>query len=419
MLFQFLLFLLIVLTITNDNNSRICYEQRKLWFYVYTIYTIITLITDSFVNDPTADYFINSDQAGYYQRSLSLWKGSVLEILKKSFTLFRYSEMPLISAYFPILMKWAQWMGVDDLLLFVKLNTAFIGSLIPVYVYKIIRLYDYESGIVKKIFVFTIVSPIMLLSCQMMRDVHICLLYTIMVYYVLKPKQVLRWVIFVIIITSIYYLRVENGIFTIAFIAVFLYREYEEGKTGKRMFILSISLIGLVLSAGIILDSMTHTIGSYTVRSIRYANEASLGVKLNSLPFPFNYLSKTAFGQLLPFPIWLPMSYDEPYSFIRILECPFPFYWLPIMACLSYIGWYYRNVLDNTLLSLLIVSFLYIIVSSASEFNTRRIMAVYPILFSLYSIWDKQVILPKYKMTYLSIELIIGLHLIYLAIKII
>lgn len=414
---QLVLFFIIMLLSTNSKKNKYRKEQLKLWIFVFMTYVIMTIVSHEYVNNPFVDYFINPDQCGFYTRGLSLYLMPINDIFRISFSSFEYSDLPLISAYFSILMKWAHSMDVLDLLLFVKLNTAFLGSMIAVVIYKIVRLYDNRSNIVFSIFLFVVVSPLMFLSSQMMRDIHICLIYTLIVYYLLKPKQFMRWIIVFVLIISVYYLRVENGLFALMFIGVYIYRKYREVQISRKVLIICVTMIGVIAVAGIVYETMSYSLSSYTKRSIEYASAGSLGVKLNTFPFPLNYLSKFAFGQLLPFPLWQPLEQNEPYVALRIFECIFPFYWLPILFCLFHSLFRAYSKLDYFLIAFLIVAFMYIFVSSISEFNTRRIMAVYPIIFSIFMIWKRQVIFPKLKMNYASFALIIGLHIVYVIIK--
>ena len=66
---------------------------------------------------------------------------------------------------------------------------------------------------------------------------------------------------------------------------------------------------------------INETFDAYNERSLDNAKEGSLGVRLTMLPFPMGILSKTVFGQMLPFPCWSPLMGGQDYAFLSIEGC--------------------------------------------------------------------------------------------------
>ena len=165
---------------------------------------------------------------------------------------------------------------------------------------------------------------------------------------------------------------------------------------------------------------MNNTLDSYTERSLEYSSNDSLGAKLQALPVPINYIAKTLFAQLLPFPIWFPFISGDThleYTYLRIVECFNPIFWIPIMAFVLFVFCRYSKVINKDLKIIFYLSLIYLFVCSMSEFNTRRLFAVYPIIFSIFLIVKTQFNIKMYKFNMLSYTALIFLHLIYLIIK--
>ena len=162
---------------------------------------------------------------------------------------------------------------------------------------------------------------------------------------------------------------------------------------------------------------MVNVIARYTILSVDVADAGSLGVKLNELPVPFNFLAKTFFAQLLPFPVWALFKETHSYNHLVAIDCLFPFYWLPILIAI-FCNWFKERKKWPIKISLLFyLSILYLIVASASEFNTRRLMVVYPFIFLIYQ-WLRYNY--KVKATYYGKYVAVGillLHVAYMVIK--
>lgn len=419
MIFFFIVFVIIAYRICSLKNGS--YKLFNLWLAIFSTYFIFTLISHSYIEDPYRDYFISVDQLLFYSNAISLSNLSYGSIFEHCFNTFKYSDTPLSIAIFASIAKIGKSIGVTDILLLEKFNIVFLGSLISIYIYKIVLLKtkDY-AGLRKQIFMFAFLSPILILSAQMLRDIHVCFVYTLLLYYSLKDKCRLRWLYLIGLILIAYFLRRENGLFAILFLIIPLWNVYNKSNIYAKILLLFTLVIILVLNIGFVVginEVMNDTISSYTERSISHADSGSLGVKLNNFPFPVNYILKATFAQFLPFPIWLPFTNDAPYVYIRIVECFFPFYWIAILwSIIKYIKLVYKRF-DKILFVVFVIAVLYLVLCSASEFGTRRLLAVFPVLFSIFLIIYKPLNISVRKSLNFSIPLIIFLHLVYLFIK--
>lgn len=418
MILLIIIYFIIAVIATKNKSYRIQKEQRTLWLSSFVLFFIYTLVSHSYVGNPFTSYFISSDQITFYTQASTLSSLSYRQIVERCFTEFEYSDASGAFALFAILFKIGKALGETDILLFLKSHVVFLSSLIPVMIYKIIIAFNSNiRNLHKPILLFAIFSPIFILSAQLMRDIHICFLFTILAYVAIRPKFPLRILVMLIIIAITYTFRIENGMFATIFFAIPAYSLYKKGGILGKMMIVIIAITLFVSIASAIFETMTNTLTGYTERNLEEASAGSLGAKLDNLPFPLNSISKTAFAQLLPFPVWLRMTEPVPYIWLMVVECFTPLYWIPIILSTFVWWWKYRKKWDYKILLFFYISILYLLVCTTGEINTRRLLAVYPLIFIAYIVVKNSLRLETSKIRAVSYAMLIFLHFVYLAIK--
>lgn len=417
MLFTFFVYCIFAWLLSHTKQAVPRNHIFKLWSIIFSVYAVYTIISDSYVENPLIDFFISRDQLFFYKSAIDSAQYSFSDIFKACFFNPKYGDLPLSIVWFAYIAKIGQILDVGNILLFEKLNVAFIGSLISVFIYKIVLFKVNDSyRLYRQILWFALLSPILILSSQLLRDIHICFLYTVMLYFAIKPICKYRYLFLLLLAVIIFFFRVENGLFSVAIIMIPLYQTYKEGRFYVKFILILSLLVFIILASSIILGEMIGTINKYNERSILAASGDSLGVKLNNLPFPLGNIVKTIFGQLLPFPFWVSMSKDEPYAYLHFVELLFPMYWIAILLniCLN-IKRIVKEINCETIM--IFISFVYLILCTSGEINTRRFLAVYPIIFCAYIFVINKLNLSFYKYIYYSIFLILGLHAIYIVLK--
>lgn len=413
-----ILYLILAILITKNKSYRLQKEQRKLWLSSFVIFFIYTLISHSYVGNPFTSYFVNKDQMTFYTQASTLSNLGYWQIIERCFTEFEYGDASGAYTLFAILFKLGKSLGETDILLFLKSHVVFLSSLIPVVIYKIVIAFNSSiCNLHKQILLFAIFSPVFMLSAQLMRDIHVCLLYTILAYVAIRPKFPLRILVMLIIITVTYTFRIENGIFATIFFAIPAYSQYKKGGILGKMMIVVIVISLIVSFASVVLGTMNDTLTRFTEKSLEEASAGSLGAKLENLPFPINVIGKTIFAQLLPFPVWVYITDHSSYTWLRIVECFTPLYWVPIVLSTFVWWWKYRKKWDSKILLLFYIGVLYLLVCSASEFNTRRLLAAYPLIFIAYILVKNSLRLDTSKIRVITYVMLIFLHFVYLAIK--
>ncbi len=418
MLLFIILYFIFAVIVTKNKSYRLQKEQRVLWLSSFVLFFIYTLISHSYVGNPFTSYFVNRDQMTFYTQASTLSSLGYGQIIERCFTEFEYGDASGAFALFAILFKIGKALGETDILLLLKSHVVFLSSLILVMIYKIVIAFNSNiRNLHKQILLFAIFSPVFMLSAQLMRDIHVCLLYTILAYVAIRPKFPLRILVMLIIIAVTYTFRIENGMFATIFFAIPAYYQYKKGGILGKMMIFVIVILLIISFASVVLDTMNDTLTRFTENSLEEASANSLGAKLENLPFPINVIGKTIFAQLLPFPVWVYMTNHTPYTWLRIVECFTPLYWVPIVLSTFVWWWKYRKKWDSKILLLFYIGVLYLLVCSASEFNTRRLLAAYPLIFIAYIVVKNSLRLGTSKIRTITYVMLIFLHFVYLAIK--
>lgn len=426
MIVTLILYILIAFWLTRNKRAIIAKQERLIWFCTFAIYALYTVITNQYVNNPSTDYYLFPDQFGFYNRSISLSKLPFDKWWITAATSNVSSDSPLVHVWFACLVKVADFLGVKNILLYMELNNVFLGSLISVIIAKILY-FRLSIQPYKKVLLFALISPLFLYSCVLLRDIHICFLYTCMLYVAWKPNLKLRWIWLLLLSLITLYIRTENGLFSVMFWGLAYYRIYLNGGKVRKTIIVMFALFAMAALSRTIISVMVDTTSRYTERTIeKNESTGSIGVKLNYLPIPLNYISKAAFAQMLPFPAWWPLQDSEytkdisegfGYKILRSIECLFPFYWLPLLCILFYTWKKYRKLWDKETLALFYICLLYFIVAPASEVSTRRLMAMFPALFIVYEIMRKTFPIRTIRIRTFTISTFILLHVVYMFIK--
>ena len=418
--FVIIVYILLALCVLHSKNKRHFTECFKMWLISFGCYGLVLFISHLYINNPETDYFINIDQLDFFQKAkdLASIKGFNYHDV---FDEFIYSEAPLIYYLFALLYKLGIWLGIGDILLFMKLNVVFLASFVPPLIYKIFTALNIQrNNSNKKILIFCFLAPFTLLSCQLMRDIHVLVLYTLSFYLCINSNIRHRIIYLLFLSIILVFIRLESGLFSLVFPLVALWGNYRATK--YRFIKLGIPLvivIGLSFAVPFIINTMTSSITGYSEHSLEAASGGSLGALVARFPIPINYFCLAAFSQILPFPIWWPLEHDpQPYCWLVLWDSIFPFYWIAVWLMIFLnIRKMFANI-PSSLLLLLLASILFIILCSIGEFNVRRIMAVYPIIFVACSyLKNNNILSTKYHYSIMSTVGLVFLHIIYLIIK--
>jgi hypothetical protein len=404
---------LFISTLSSSREKRAALNIYEIMFAVYASFTV--LMHFIYVQDPEVDYFFHNDQLVFYEVAIDVGSSSWTKLIPAAFVSL-YSEFPGAALLFGFLAKVGMLLGVADLLLFLKLHIVMLVAAVPA----IIRLILYELGYRKPvkcdILIFSVVSYIFVYSGILTRDPHILFVYTLMGYFVVKRKVAFRYVSLFLLTLLAGLLRIENGLFALAFIFVRAFCDMRYLKKLDRIVLVTSMIFVGLLGSGIILSIMQETAQTYHERFDEVSSVGALSTQIRNLPFPFNLLAVTAYTQLLPFPAWgmLLVPHGGKLIFISVLT---PFYWIYVWVVSLYPYLLRRRSLDMTGMLLLLAGALVMITSYMAP-TSRRLMVVYPIVFCAYIV-NRDILSCKQRRVIggAVCVIIIALHLVYFAIK--
>ena len=369
-----------------EKKNRLAFTSIVyLFFFVYSLFSSISYFL--IYENPLIDHLGDTDQIGYYEVALSLSSYSFKNIWQITFTEFRYNGSPLFYGWVSSLHKLS---GLDIYYgaLFQKLNVVFFGSLIPAIIYLMLEKIVSIKKAIKWSVIYGLMSFNLYYSVILLRDIHLVFLYTLAFYIIINEKFSIKdYILLIIIGICSYFIRVENGLFFLGFYAIWIMHSKVRNKWV--LFLLSIPVIaGIIIYVGgfeTIFNRVFGTISFYSEDAVKKASEDSLGAALNKLPIPLNWVAKTGFSQITPFPFWT--VYEDKFfinlfSTTRVIGALFWTYiWVHIILNISKL----KPIIIKYKWPLLLALAYIIFVSQGNNYE-RRIFQVYPLIYMFFVI---------------------------------
>jgi len=386
------IFLSIINRVENIKNSVYIF---LIFFAIYLFYT--TLINFGLVEVYMTPYpFVDLDEGLFYDGASDIANkmrlGYKFDDIAK---LKGYLDLPgsiYFNAYIAIL---ANIFGAHTIFT-QKVAVTLISALIPAMMYSISRLYLSEKISIIVAIIYGIFSFVPYLSSLLLRDVHIALMYIITFYIILDKLSIINLIILFFISIASYYYREQTGIFMVGFTAIYFFNFINFTiKNNYIKLMIYLSLLGgltlLVLNNQYIMEIFNQTVNSSAEHTVEQSSSGSMGTKIAKLPFGLNVIALFGFSQIQPFPP----------SLIFISKKGM-FHFMYLLAGIAwYFGWgfllygFFKNRvffkrLDLKLSLIFLFAIIYLALIAVVEFNQRRQMAVYPIvyLFMVFSYLD-------------------------------
>lgn len=406
----------------EHSSRKIVIQIFNYSFFIYFLYFFIGFFAH--FNDAFAKYPETfADSVKLYDFATELSPLSFPEIIQEAFSNFIYSELPGAVTLFTLQLRFARMffeLSADGELYAIIAGVSFCAALIPTFIGKTLAeldLLDKKTG--REVCIFATFSFVLYYSAFLLRDIHIMLLYTLLMYLLYKRQCFCRYLYIIGVTAVLFTFRVENGMFAFAFSGTYIYCKWL--KSVSRQW--KILIFFLAAGAGVLLfclvyGEMFSVLQRYNQRSLDIASADSFGAKIAmKIPFPLNYILLTAFSQLLPFPMYHFAGQAPTNVLIHSVTVFTPFYWLYIMYVT--IKDYFKSRQKKSLPGyFLILSLLYLFLVSIGEFNPRRQMAVYPFIFITYIYYSNtDTISSKRKDFFCALGILVFLHLIYYILK--
>ena len=378
--------MIFIALINRVENIKNAISIFLIFFLAYLIYTfVIHFGLMEVYNTPYP--FVESDEG--------LFHSGAQEVADKIRAHYSFEDIARIKNYLDLpgsiyfnaeIARLSELFGTHTFLV-QKEAVTLISALIPAMMYSLSRLYFNERTSIIVAIIYGVFSFVPYLSSMLLRDVHIALMYIITFYIIVDRLSLINLIILVLISIASYYFREQTGIFMVGFTSIYFFYFIHKTITNNTIRILIyligfIALTGIVLSNQYIMMTFQQTFQSSAEHSSSQASSGSLGAKIAKLPFGADVVALLGFSQIQPFPPSLIFTSKKGM-----------FHFMYLLAGISwFFGWgfllygiFKRNILfrkiDLKLGLMFLFSIVYLSLIAVMEFNQRRQMAVYPILY--------------------------------------
>lgn len=403
-------------------------DSRKKAYSVFSLFYLISLIYTSaadiiYVRNPYVDFFTTPDSASFFSRADQVSEyDNISDIFTQSTEEFEGTGGYVFSI--GLITKTAKLLGNPHSIQ-LKLFSVFSGSMVVVLLFlMLLKILDPEKSFISAL-IFGFFSPVFFQSALILRDIHIMMFFSIMFYILISHQRSISGTFLTVILIYITYLfRPEHGLFSTIFLFFNLSYYSREKSLTKYIYVLT-ALIVLTISINKFeaVKQFENTTAEYTDFSERKGDfkpkGSSLGASLYNLPAILRVPSVAAFSQIVPLPIWAPVTTEPEANALRITQSFQGIFWYFVWWFLI-AGFVYKKyrIYPKQMLYLLAISILLIFLAT-SEMNVRRIMSGYPVMFcfaafSFYNL-EKNI---RDRIIILSSILYLSLHAVYLLIKI-
>ena len=377
--------ILFISLINRVENIRNSINIFLIFFLIYLTYTFV--IHFGLIEYYNTSYpFVQSDEGLFHEGARDVANKFRLSYRFEDIAKIRgYGDLPG-SIYFNAQIARLSELFGEHTFLVQKEAVTLVSALIPTIMYSLARLYFNEKISTIVAVVYGLFSFVPYLSSLLLRDAHIALMYITTFYILLERISLIRLTILVLFSIASYYFREQTGIFMVGFIVVYFFQfvNLTVKNNYTRLFVYIMTLIVLiliVLNNDYVMGIYNQTFNSSAEHVAEHTASGSLGAKIAKLPFGLSYIALLGFSQIQPFP---------PSLIFISKKGMFQFTYL--LAGISwYFGWgfllygiFKKKILKKIELKLIIMfifSITYLVLVAVIEFNQRRQMAVYPILY--------------------------------------
>ncbi|QIW09668.1 glycosyltransferase family 39 protein [Francisella sp. LA112445] len=320
------------------------------------------------------------------------------------------SSSPLIIYVMSTISLFVETLGGNVSILFLKQIIISISVINIIFVYKIINFYFNKNDSFKLALIYSLLSFQFVISTLLLRDQFVALSFSMFFYLYLKENSWKPLLFMILIIVASFFMRYQTGLFLIVFLLGYMFNFL---RVKALFFFLLVFSIVLYFKISWIIGYLSPKIEGYSNLVHLQAAPDSLGRVLYDLPYGLNYLVLSFFSQIQPFPVWAILNNSSMNFIFKISYILSSVFWYFVFMSLLFGILRYKLLfnLDKKLLTLLLISFLYIALASSMASDIRRLYIVYPIFFlsSSYS----YIFLIKRKKNYMFFAVLSYLFLIF------
>lgn len=279
-------------------------------------------------------------------------------------------------------------------LLYQFMGSVLFGSLFSIVLYKIFLIYIDGKKVFKYVLIFSLCSVVFSYGFLFLRDVVILFFYASIQYIVLRKFTVRNLVGLILLSFIVFQLREEHGLFSLVFIAYYIYKAFRKIKVLVWLLLLCLPVVFFVYF-GTYFDSSVSSMEHYTEFTAEQAKFADgLSLYIFKLPPVIKEVVLFFYSAVSPVPPWKQLFasmnlFDGIVSLHVIVYAIFwyivfysAFKWLVLDGRIK------RLPVDMIWLSGIAVLFIVLNLSNPAH---RRLMAVYPVIYLAYCLVKEKI----------------------------
>lgn len=300
--------------------------------------------------------------------------------------------------------------------------SAFLGVLSNLFVYKILRNFFSQKKSFWLVLLFAYCSPLFYYTPWLLRDIHICFLYALAFYFVLKKVSVFNLGALVVIGLVASEIRIENGLFLLAFpfVNILINRKKQKNIRKAFPFVLIVFVLALVFIINLNLQALSNSL--VAMNSYAEFTENRLGSGFASvlyrLPFGIKHIAVAINSQFTPMPPWALFLFEDSFFIASLVKLINTSFW-SIMTIFGMICLFKTKIpqLPISVKYLLFLTVVFLLLNT-NNLTVRRIIGVYPILFLTVALIASNLRKPELK-KYINYSVIsyVGLNVVYFIMK--
>lgn len=289
--------------------------------------------------------------------------------------------------YIGILVYMAETFLDGNNLLYQFMGSVLFGSLFSIVLYKIFLLYIDGKKAFKYVLLFSLCSVVFSYGFLFLRDVVILFFYVSILYIVLQKFTVHRLIGLILLSFIVFQLREEHGLFSIVFIAYYIYKAFRKIKVLIWLFLPCLPVVFFVYF-GTYFDSSLSSMENYKEFTEVSANTVGgLSTNLFRLPPGIKEVVMFFYAALSPIPPWFPLlastNLFNGIVSLHVVICTF-FWYIVFYSAFKWLVLDGRiKQLPVDMIWLLGIAVLFIFLNLSNPIH-RRMMAVYPVIYLAY-----------------------------------
>ncbi|RFS22020.1 hypothetical protein DVR12_15365 [Chitinophaga silvatica] len=363
----------------------------KIFLSFFLVYGVFMLVTNTlYVQDPFKDTFYAKDSVTFYtyiDRVASMRSiGDITNFYSNDFFSSDWKGFAWLSSVLGFAAK-----SIDhNSIILQKLQIVFCSAFILVILFSMLSTNLRQDISVNLTIIYAFFSYNFFFSAIYLRDVHIGVAFGLYFLLILNRKGAWGILAAMLLTIIIYFIRPEHGLFSISLLLTYIYLFVTDERypTLNKLKIPILLLLGLCALTQVVLlqegfNTIQSTSENYLDSSMTNAGLGSFGSMLLRLPFGVRHLAVGLFSQTLPFPFYAVLE-DQPFYFPWSLAALF---WFIVWGVIIYSLFFKpRNplFLVREWRFLFLIAVL-LILGASSNADTRRIMAVYPVVYVIFA----------------------------------